>query len=269
MHWRVPVHAIGACAAGLCAYAAFLLALAPATLLDAGVQRATEGRVRLAEAQGTFWFGAGQIEIRDAAGRRGVGRPLSWQFQPQSLLRGSLGFEIDIAGAGKSFPLSLFLSRLEISNVQIALPAAALGVAVPRLALIGPTGDLFFRTSNFSFARGAVSGNAIVEWRSAGSDLTPVSPLGDYELRLVGGSGGVSASLRTLKGPLYLEGKGLRANNGPPTFSATARIDPQLLPQLAPFLRLIAIERGQGVFELQLNPNIGLVPQVPPSPVRQ
>ena len=108
-----------------------------------------------------------------------------------------------------------------------------------------------------------------MEWRSAGSALTPVSPLGDYELRLDGGSGGLSASLRTLKGPLYLEGKGLPANNGPPTFSATARVDPQLLPQLAPFLRLIAIERGEGVFELQLNQSIGLAPQVPPGPVRQ
>ena len=269
MHWRVPVNAIGACAGGFCAYAVFLLALAPATLLDSGVQRATGGRVRLAEAHGTLWSGTAQLEFRDATGRTGVGRYLSWQFQPQSLLRGKLGVEVDIADAVKPFPLSLSLSRLEISDAQFVLPAAALGVAAPRLALIGPTGDLFFRISNFYFARGAVSGNAVVEWRFAGSALTPVSPLGDYELRLDGGSGGLSASLRTLKGPLYLEGKGLRANNGPPTFSATARVDPQLLPQLAPFLRLIAIERGEGVFELQFNQSIGLAPQVPPGPVRQ
>ena len=84
-----------------------------------------------------------------------------------------------------------------------------------------------------------------------------MSPLGDYELHLESGAGGLSATVRTLKGPLHLAGKVSRGTAGPPRFGITARIDPQFEPQLAPFLRLIAIERGAGNFELQMDQNFG------------
>ena len=269
MRWREPGHAIGAWAVGLCAYAACLFALAPATLLDAGLQRTSDGRLRLAEAQGTLWSGTGQLEIRDATGRRGIGRTLSWHFQPMSLLRGRLGFEVDFGQATKRFALSLSLLRVEIADAELVVPAAVLGLAVPKLALLKPTGDLLVHIAKLSFDDGAMSGNVIVEWPAAGSSLTPVSPLGDYELRLEGAAGGLKASLSTVKGPLQLEGKGSRGNTGPPVFFATARIDAQHQRQLAPFLRLIAIERSEGYFELQLNQDIGRAPGVAAGPVRQ
>ena len=255
MRWRVSGLDIGAYAAGFCAYAACLLVLAPATLLDVGLQRASNGRLRLAEAQGTLWSGSGQFEIRDATGRSGIGRNLSWHFQPHSLLRGRLGFAVELGQAAKRFSLSISPLRLEIADADLVFPASALGLAIPRLALVEPTGDLFVHMPNLSFADGAMLGTVIVEWRAAGSSLTPVSPLGDYELRLDGEAGGVNASLRTSKGPLYLEGKGSRGKVGPPIFFATARIEAQYQRQLAPFLRLIAIEHGDGSFALQLNQN--------------
>ena len=128
---------------------------------------------------------------------------------------------------------------------------------MPRLALIAPIGDLFVRITKLTVSGREISGNAILEWRAAGSSLAPVSPLGDYELRLDGTAGGFSLNLRTLKGPLYLEGKGTGAKSGPPVFLATARVDSPLREQLAPFLRLISVERPDGVFELQVNPSLG------------
>ena len=62
MRWTAP-------ALGLGAFAAALIAFAPATLVDARLERASDGRLRLAEAQGSVWSGAGWIEIRDAQGR--------------------------------------------------------------------------------------------------------------------------------------------------------------------------------------------------------
>ncbi len=38
-----------------------------------------------------------------------------------------------------------------------------------------------------------------------------------------------------------------------PVFEANARIDPQYQEQLVPLLRLIAVERGEGRFDLKLN----------------
>ena len=269
MRWRVSGPGVAASAAALCAYAVCLLALAPATLLDAGLQLASGGRVRLAEARGTLWSGIGQVEVRDATGTKGIGRPLSWRFRPQALLYARLGLDISIAGATKPFSLTVAPSRLEIADADFDLPAAALGVAVPRLALIAPTGDLLVRIAKLTVSGREISGNTIVEWRAAGSSLVPLSPLGDYELRLDGAAGGFDLNLRTLKGPLYLEGKGTGAIAGPPVFLATARVDPQLREQLAPFLRLISVERPDGVFELQVNPSLGQARDAATGPVRR
>jgi hypothetical protein len=60
------------------------------------------------------------------------------------------------------------------------------------------------------------------------------------------------AALRTLEGPLQLEGKGDWTNGKAPSFLATARVPAQLQEQLAPLFRVIAVERGAGTFELRL-----------------
>jgi len=186
---------LGAGLAGVLAYAACVLALAPATLVDAGLQRASDGRVRLAEARGTLWSGSGQIEIRDAGGSAGLGNSLSWQFEPRALLRGALRFELDLGAALKRFPVTISRSGIDIGEAQFVVPAAVLGLAVRRLALLKPTGDLVVRTSALSLRAGALSGNALVQWHAAGSPLSPVSPLGDYELRVALDAGAFDAEL--------------------------------------------------------------------------
>ena len=245
-HWRLL-------AIGLGAYALALIATAPATLVDAGLQRASHGRLRLAEAQGTLWSGSGQIEIRDTGGRSGVAKALAWRVVPESLLRGHLVCEVGLDQSAKRFPVTISLSRIELANADISLPATVLGLGVPKLAPLGLTGDVLIHVASLSIARDAMEGNATLQWRAAGSTLTPVSPLGDYEVRLDGEGTTVHAFLRTIEGPLQLDGKGSWTRGDNPAFLAMARVPPQHLQQLAPLLRLIAVERGEGRFELQLN----------------
>ena len=237
---------------GIGAYAIGLIATAPATLVDAGLQRASDGKLRLAEARGTLWSGAGQIEIRAAGGRTGVAKSLAWLVRPASLLRGHLVCEVELDQAAKRFPVTLSFSRIELAGADINLPAAVLGLAVPKLAPLRLTGDARIHVESLSVGRSGMQGNATLQWLAAGSALTPVSPLGDYEVRLKDEGATVHASLRTLQGPLQLDGQGSWAKSGPPAFLATARIPPQHQQQLAPLLRLIAVERGEGSFELQI-----------------
>jgi len=68
MRWTARVWGIGFFAAALIGA---LIVLAPATLIDARLERASDGRLRLAEASGTLWSGAGQIEMRDRMRRSG------------------------------------------------------------------------------------------------------------------------------------------------------------------------------------------------------
>jgi general secretion pathway protein N len=251
MRW--PSRALGFGAAGLAAFAAALIVLAPATLLDARLERASGGRLRLAEAQGSLWSGAGWIEVRDAQGRAGVAKRLAWRVRPFSVLRGHLVAEVELDRAAKPFPVTISLSRIEIADAGLDLPAAALGLGLPKLAPLRLTGDVRVDISRLSLERGRTDGAATLQWRAAGSALTPVSPLGAYEVRFTAAGAGVQAILRTLEGPLQLEGTGAWSNDAPPSILATARVPAQHQEQLAPLFRLIAIERGAGTFELQLN----------------
>ena len=239
-------------AIGLGAYACALVATAPATLADARLLSASGGRLRIAEAQGTLWSGSGQIEIRDTGGRAGVARSLTWRVMPDSLLHGRLVCEVGLEQPARRFPVTLSFSRIELAGADLSLPAAALGLGVPKLAPLGLTGDMQIHVASLSIARDAINGNAMLRWRAAGSSLTPVSPLGDYEVRLDAEGTRVHAFLRTLEGPLRLDGKGSWTRGDNPAFLATARVPPQHQQQLAPLLRLIAVERSEGSFELQL-----------------
>ena len=240
-------------AIGLLVYAAVVISTAPATLIDAGLQRASEGRLRLVEARGTLWSGSGQIEVRDSGGRSGIAKSLAWRFLPESLLRGRLVCEVELDQSGKRFPVTISLSRIEIANAEINLPAKVLGLGVPKLAPLGLTGDVLLRVANLSIEHKEMQGNATLQWLDAGSVLTTISPLGDYELRLDGEGATVHAYLRTIQGPLRLEGKGSWANGSRPVFLATANVPAQYQQQLGPLLRLIAVHRGEGSYELQLN----------------
>jgi len=244
---------VGAYAFLLGAYALVLAATLPATLLDAALRSASEGRLRLAEARGTLWSGTGQLEARDASGRAGVAKAVVWRFVPQSLLRGRAGFEIGIDDSSRRFLVAIAPSRIEIADAEVSLPADLLGLAVPRLAPLRLAGELSLRVARLSIAkREGVQGTATLQWRAASSALTPVAPLGDYDLRLEGNGSAVRASLRTLAGPLRLEGSGSWTPGGNPAFLVVARVAPEYREPLEPLLRLIAVERGDESFELQL-----------------
>jgi general secretion pathway protein N len=252
MRRTAPVIGLGAFTAGLGVFAATLIVLAPATLIDALLERASNGRLRLAEAQGSLWSGAGWIEIRDADGRAGVAKRLAWRVLPGSLLRGHLAAEVELDHAARPFPVTLSLSRIQIADAAIRLPAAALGLGMPRLAPLRLTGEVLVNIPHLSIERGRMDGDATLQWRAAGSALTRISPLGDYEVRFKVAGPDMHAALSTLEGPLQLEGKGTWSNGAPSSFLATARVAAQHQEQLAPLLRLIAVERGAGIFDLQL-----------------
>ncbi|MBE0621380.1 MAG: type II secretion system protein N [Burkholderiales bacterium] len=239
-------------ALGLAAYALALIATAPATLIDARLAQASAGGVRLAEARGTLWSGTGQIEIRDANRNSGIAKSIAWRIRPAYLLRGTLRYEIALDHTAQHFPVTISLSGIEVTDADINLPAAALGLGAPKLAPLGLTGDMLLHIARLAIGRGAVHGNATLRWRDAGSAFTRISPLGDYELRFEGDGKAVRATLRTLQGPLQLDGQGSWASGRNPVFRGNARVPPPQLQQLAPLLRMIAVDRGEGRFDLIL-----------------
>ncbi len=246
IRWRLP-------AAGVCLYALALTTSVPATLIDDALQGASSGRFRLAEARGTLWSGAGALEIRDAARNTGIGKRFAWNFLPASLMRGQLAWEITSEQESTRSVVTLSPSRIEIANADLSFPAAALALAVPKLSPLQPTGDVLVHIARLSIARARVDGDVSVRWQGAGSRLSQISPLGSYELECAGRGASISLTLHTLQAaaPLHLEGSGMWNLGAASGYSITARILPQHQQQLAPLLRLIAVESSDGSFMLQ------------------
>ena len=237
---------------GIGSYALGLIAMAPAALVDAGLQRASDGKVRLAEAQGTLWSGTGQIEILDASRKTGIATDIAWHVMPLSILRGQLVCEVDLHAQGRPFPVTISFSRIELANAEIKLPVGVLGLGVPQLAPLELTGDLALHVASLSLERSRIDGNAMLRWQAAGSRLVTISPLGSYEFQLEGKGSSIEVVLRTLEGPLQLDGAATWTTGARPAMSITARVLPQQREQLAPLLQLIAVERGDGSFAVQL-----------------
>ena len=237
-------------AAGIAAFAFALVAFAPATLIDARLAALSDGRLRITEAQGSLWSGSGWLEAREANGSAGIAKRLAWRVLPISLLRGQLVAEIELDQSARRFPITVSLSRVDIADADFNLPAAALGLGVPKLGPFRLTGDVLVKIPHLSVERGRIDGDATLRWRAAGSALTRIAPLGDYEVRFKASGRAVQAVLSTLEGPVRLDGNASWSNGAAPSFLATASIPPQHQDQLAPLFRLIAIERGAGLFEL-------------------
>ena len=239
-------------AAGALMYLLLLIVLAPATVVDGVLERASEGMLRIADARGTLWSGAGRLQILDATRQGGITKNIVWQLQPASLLRGHVACDIELDSPAKRFTVTILRARVELADADINVPATILGIASPQLASFGLGGDLIVHVADLTIGNGGVQGNGTVMWRAASSALTRVSPLGNYELRFAQSGAAMTALLRTLDGPLQLDGSGSWAPGVKPAFNAIARVSPQHRQQLEPLLRMISVERGAGNYEFKL-----------------
>jgi general secretion pathway protein N len=240
-------------AAGALIYLLLLVAMAPATLFDAIFRDLSAGKLRLAEARGTVWSGAGQITLVDPVRKSGLSKPLSWHFVPASILLGHLVCELTPDSSKPRIVARIYPNRIEIGEADVTAPAALLGILVPKLGPFGLGGELQLRTTGLVFGNGnPIKGLASIRWRAASSVHTPVSPLGDYEFVFENQGNAAAMRLRTLEGPLQLDGNGSWHSGTRPVFAATARVPSQYQERLEPFMRMFAAERGAGTFELQL-----------------
>ncbi|GGA86903.1 hypothetical protein GCM10011521_26690 [Arenimonas soli] len=239
-------------AAGTFLYVVSLIVFAPAQLLDAKLDQASKGHLRLVSPEGTLWSGRGRAELRDQAGNRRWAAPLAWRLRPSALLAGRMDFELATDPPASLSAMSLSRSRIALSGVDIRLPAATLAAGIPDMAAWGVAGEIRLVADSLAFGPGLAAGSATVHWQAAGSSLSPVSPLGDYALDVQGLDGGWRGSLRTTAGPLQISGQGAWQPGAHPRFEATAVVPAARRAELAPFLRLLAVERSDGRFEWQL-----------------
>lgn len=243
---------LGAYILALVAYLSSLVAMAPAHLANGSLMRASGDRLGLMDSRGTLWAGSGQFEVRNTVGQAAIRKGLSWRLLPQHLLVGKLWYEVALDTSARRFHVALSPTQVAVADADAEITAALIGLVIPRLAPFEPRGNLLLHIEKLAINRGGWEGEITLQWRAAGSGLIPTALLGEYELRLKSNGATVRASVRTLQGPLQVAGEGSWAINSPRAFVATISVPQQYQQRLAPVLRMISVEEGAGMFQLEL-----------------
>lgn len=238
--------------AGIASVALTVLLFFPATWMAAMIEKQTAGHLTLGDARGTLW--GGSAFIGGAASGSDAVTPLlpgrfSWHLSPVILL-GSVEAELENAEA-LSQPVSVTGSwrQWQVSPAEILLPAERLAALGAPLNTVQPSGQMRLSWGLLQLARLdgkiEVAGAMNLEMNDLASRLSPVKPLGSYNLAFDWRGTQADVTLKTIKGPMLLSGSGM-FGNGRLQFSGKAEAEAGQEQRLANFLNLLGQRRKEG-----------------------
>lgn len=192
-----------------------VLAFLPATWLGQLVEKQTGGRLTLGDAQGTLWNGS--AFLGGAPGEGGTVTPLlpgrfAWHLSPLVLV-GQVDMRVENPQA-LSQPVTIHgsWSQWQVSPGELLLPAEGLaGLGAP-LNTLAPTGTIKLDWNALDVQRQgqmvAVTGRTVLAMTDMGSRMSPIKPLGSYDMVMDWHGQDAALTLRTVRGALQLSGNG-------------------------------------------------------------
>jgi general secretion pathway protein N len=242
------------------AVAVTVLLFLPAAWLGPMVERQTGGRLTLGDAQGTLWRGS--AFVGGAAGEGGAVTPLlpgrfSWRLSPLVLF-GQVNMDLANEKAlAQPVRISGSWSQWQVSAGELLLPAEGLaGLGAP-LNTLAPSGVIKLSWNLLDIARQgqtvAVQGRTVLSLTDMGSRMSPVKPLGSYEVAMDWRGQQADMALRTVRGALLLSGSGT-LQNGRLRFSGQAQAANGYEDTLGNLLNLLGQRRmvnGKNIIALE------------------
>lgn len=229
-----------------------VLTFAPAHWAAAWVEEQTAGRLTLGDPQGTLWHGS--AFIGGAAGSSDAVTPLlpgrfSWRLSPVVFL-GNVSVELENAEAlSEPVRITGSLHQLEVSQAAISLPAERLAALGAPLNTVQPSGQMRLSWGPVQLAlqegEFEMIGTMSLDMNDIASRMSPVKPLGSYNLTFDWHGPQAAVTLKTVKGPMLLSGTGTLAN-GRLRFSGRAEPEAGQEERLANFLNLLGQRRREG-----------------------
>ncbi len=248
--------------AGLLCMLLTILAFAPAVWLSALLEYQTEGRFALGDAQGSIWNGSAFIGV--AANKNAELTPLLpgrfvWHVSP-ILLLGQIELNCENSAALLQ-PLNITgnLHHIQINPGGLLLPAERLsGLGAP-LNTLRPAGEVTLSWNVLALTlvdgKAEVEGSMKLSMQNMASALSPVKPLGSYEMAMLWHGQKATLELKTLQGPMLLSGRGA-LNEGHLHFSGQAEAAQGQEDRLANLLNLLGQRRNgtdKNVIALEFN----------------
>ena len=247
---------------------------APATWLDFGLRELSHQGARLADARGTLWQGQAQLVLRvpqrstadtskavsdpiksaatspraaPAAFEGGVALPgvFHWRLQPFALLVGAPALELRNDALDRPLLLTWRGQTLIVPGGKLLLPRLDFSSLGAPWNTLRPSAALDLSWSEMLIAplpgRGSASrGEFRLKLRDLSASISPVQPLGSYEVHLQLGAP-ARWRLSTLEGPLNLQ-----AQSGPDrVIRIEARPQAQVESRLRPLLSLMGSREGE------------------------
>lgn len=238
--------------AGILAVAATVFVFLPAAWMSTIVERQTAGRLTLGDAQGTLWRGS--AFIGGAPGGSDPVTPLlpgrfSWRLSPMVLL-GQVDAEVENPQAlSQALKVTGSWYEWQVGASSINLPAERLaGLGAP-LNTVQPSGRMQLSWTPLQVARNGnkveVNGTMTLQMNDIASRLSPIKPLGSYQMIMDWRGAQAALTLKTIKGPMLLSGSG-SLNNGRLQFSGKAEAEEGQEERLANLLNLLGQRRREG-----------------------
>jgi general secretion pathway protein N len=239
---------------------ATILVFLPAAWLGPLVEQQTGGRLTLGDAQGTLWHGSAFVGA--AAGEGGEVTALlpgrfAWRLSPLVLV-GLVDVELENPQA-LSRPVQVVggWSRWQVSAGELLLPAERLsGLGAP-LNTLAPSGTIKLSWNTLELLRQqdsvSVIGHTVLSMTDMGSRMTPIKPLGSYEMAMDWHGQQAEVVLRTVRGALLLTGAGA-LQNGRLQFSGQAEAATGYEETLGNLLNLLGQRRmvnGKNIIALE------------------
>lgn len=238
--------------AGITSVIFTVLVFFPAAWMVSLVEIQTAGRLTLGDAQGTLWRGSAFI-----GGAPGVGDPVtpllpgrfSWRLSPMILL-GSVDAELENAASlSQSIGITGSWHQWSVGPGAISLPAERLAALGAPLNTVQPSGQMRLLWEPLQFTRQngmiGVVGSMHLEINNLASRLSPIKPLGSYNLVFDWHGTQASVVLNTVNGPMLLSGSGT-FTDGRLQFSGTAQAEAGQEEKLANFINLLGQHRKEG-----------------------
>jgi general secretion pathway protein N len=238
--------------AALISIALTVLAFCPAAWMAAVVEKQTGGRLTLGDPQGTLWHGSafigGAPSGADPVAPLLPGR-FAWRLSPAVLI-GIVDLDLENPSAlGQPVKISGSWSQWQVSGSSIQLPADRLSALGAPLNTVQLSGQMRLSWTPLHIvrqgSRADVSGALDLRMDEIASRLSPVKPLGAYDMTMDWHGESAGLVLKTLKGPLLLSGTGQLAN-GRFQFSGRAEAEAGQEERLAVLLNLLGQRRREG-----------------------
>lgn len=243
-----------AMALALIVYAAFLASTAPASLLAWMLGFATKDSMVLEDPQGSVWHGdAAALVVKLPSGSVHRFEGLHWESLAARLLLGEFAARVQFDGPRLRGSGNVTLCRdgLVFSAAQFRLPASSLATYWPAVSASGLRGEIALRSDHLELVGARPGGKVMIVWRDAGTVLSSVNAIGEYEALVTSNGARVEFRIQTRGGPLRVEGHGEWSPRGL-AFEGTARAAPEYRTHLAGVLQFVGPERGSGIHQITL-----------------